>query len=216
MFAFTRRALRSTLAALAATTLLAGMPARAALVSFNYTGQANNGATVQGTFGWETTAPSTPTLLGQGNVILAQRYDGAGFLTGQVTGGVLDGQTIVASGLTWNVQDLDPSTCPGCSGDALHIIYSGMFVSLFDDTMKALNSLALPTDLDLSAWGSERRVRLINFQQGVGGLEDFTILSISRQADPSTAPRNLPEPGSLALLALAGAGALAARRRPTR
>lgn len=213
MSAFNCRALRSTLAALAATTLLASLPARAALVSFNYTGQANSGATVQGSFGWETSAPSTPTLIGQGNVILAQRYDAAGFLTGQVSGGVLDGQTIMASGLTWNVQDMDPATCPGCAGDALQIIYSGMFVNLFDDTMAALNSLALPTDLDLSAWGKEHRVRLANFQQGVGALEDFTILSISRQADPSTAPHNLPEPGALGLLALAGAGALAARRR---
>ena len=214
MPAFSFRALRTTLAAIAgAVALLTGAPARADLVSFDYTGQASNGATVQGTFGWQTGTPGTPTLIGQGNVVLGQRYDGVGFLTGQVSGGVLDGRNIAASGLTWNVVNMDPA-CAACAGDELHIIYSVMFVNLFEDTKTALNSLDLPTGLDLSDWAGEHRVRLADLQLGVGAMEDFTLLTLKLSAPADS--RNLPEPGSLALLALACACALAARRRAAR
>lgn len=207
-------ALRTTLATLAGTiALFANAPAQAALVTFDYTGQASNGATVQGRFGWETTAPSSPTVYGLGNVVLAQSYAGGGFLTGEVTGGSLDGRSIVANGLTWNVMDLDPA-CDLCSEDALHIIFSGMFVMLFDYTKTALNGLALPTDLDLSDWAGERRVRLIDDQQGAPAVEDFEILSLKLSA--TATGQRLPEPGSLALLLVAGAGALAVRRRAVR
>ena len=71
MPAFSFRALRTTLVALAgAAALFANAPAQAALVSFDYTGQASNGATVQGRFGWETSTPATPSVFGPGNVIL--------------------------------------------------------------------------------------------------------------------------------------------------
>lgn len=214
MPAFSFRALRTTLVALAgAAALFANAPAQAALVSFDYTGQASNGATVQGRFGWETSTPATPSVFGPGNVILAQRYEGAGFLTGQVSGGALDGRTIVANGLTWNVMDLDPA-CDECSEDVLQIIFSGMFVNLSDYTKTALNGLALPTDLDLSDWGGEHRVRLMDSQQGAPALEDFQILSLKLSA--ATPGQRLPEPGSLALLLLAGASALAVRRRAAR
>jgi hypothetical protein len=204
------RALSSGIAAAAAAlALLAGAPAHAALVSFDYTAQGASGATAQGTFGWNTDAPTAPATVGGNNELIAIYYLGSGFMTGQVSGGVLDGESVAKYGLDWVIADRDPA---GEASDSLTVVFSSMFVMLSDYTRLALSSLDMPTALNLSDWTGEHRVRLV----GAQGLEDFTILSLSLSQAVPTDRQDLPEPGSLALLAVAAGAALAARRRLAR
>ncbi|MDR7333175.1 PEP-CTERM sorting domain-containing protein [Roseateles asaccharophilus] len=199
------RFLQSGLAAFAAAAaLLSAAPAQAGLVSFDYTGRATSGATVKGTFGWDTDAPTMPGTIGDGGVVLALYYLGGGFVTGQVSGGVLDGQNFAEHDVTWLLNDRDATTG---AQDSLWTTSSPLKVLLTDADGLALSSLALPTTLDLSDWTYDARVRMSD----TVNEEDFNLLSIRLSASP-TDPHDLPEPGSLALLLLAGASGLVARR----
>lgn len=199
------RLLQSGLAAFAAAAaLLSATPAQAGLISFDYTGRAASGATVQGTFGWDTDAPTTPATV-DGGIVLAVYYLGGGFVTGQVSGGVLDGQSLAAYGVTWLLNDRDAAT--GMQ-DSLWTTSSPLKVMLSNSNGLALSSLDLPTTLDLSDWNYDARVRMSDATHE----EDFNLLSIRLSSAAPTDPHDLPEPGSLALLLLAGASGLMARR----
>lgn len=202
------RTLACTLAAASAAGL-APLPAQAKVITFQYTavGQAGTGsagASVTGTFGWDTSVPDT-------NPQGFARYNGAGFMTAQVSGGAQDGTSIQASGIDVEIADAQSVW----TNDVVNFLGSGQFVYL-SGASSALNSEALPLTLDPAQWltpdptdFAHGHLSVVNGSQWYYDIQSFRLLD-------DDAPASVPEPGTAALVGLAGLLALVASRRPAR
>lgn len=196
---------------LASAVLLAAAASPAAPVVYKYTGTGTDGSSVTGTFGWNADAVASYVSPNgrQAGYSDSPTTPVGGFMTGQVSGGLFDGASLTVELKYWEVLDgnADPYSP---TYDVVHVIGATSWIWLEDDTATALSqtTAALPDQLDLSAWGSEHRGRLY---LGPYQEVDFSFTSIQRVTENE--PSSVPEPASLALVGLAGAAGVVARRR---
>ena len=161
----------------AASALLA-LNANSAIVSFNYVAVGTSGdvagATVTGTFGYDTSVPDE--FPGDPDI---GSYPGSGFFTGTVSGGAQDGYSFNLPGLRFFVRN-DPGD------DRLTIEDIGTFVQLIDNDGTVFSSDALPLSLSLAEF--EQRDLAVAIP---GGIQRFYTLTA------------IPLPGAVWLLASA-------------
>jgi hypothetical protein len=179
--------------------------AHAALVTYQYTavgvaGTDSAGATVTGSFGFDTTAPDLNGLDYQG------LFDG-GFLNALVSGGVQSGLQISLTSQIWQTSNAGV----GGTTDAFYNLYSPSSLFLLDDEGTALDDDALPGALALADFSGPNDDRALRLYDAANGQHAYQLTALWRDS----VTQRVPEPGTGVLLAAAGLALVwAQRRRP--
>ena len=196
---------------------------QAAVVTFDYTaigipgglGDAT-GATVVGQFGWDTSVADTDSDVPRG------LYPMAGFWRGTITGGPQDGLSFDSGMHDTRTAD---NVYFGGHGDGLTILVASSifpgsslsFINLLDSgSDDALDSAALPPDINLSDWNFETRLYIAGLDFGATGNASnqhwYDLTGVVLHTSEVPLPASIYS-FALALGILGGVGALRCRRK---